>query len=189
MKCIENSLICLHALLPAACRNETEYLKSSGSRNCQSFFGMLVIFALSCSFGFLFTTNTWFFIVLALPDLLLNTGFRTAAFKTTQCAVQCLVFFDDHICHCPELTSLRLWTCAGNKYGTQSIISVLQKRSSTFPCPADSRRPFLLISEAAPEAVRGQPAEVPRSRQDLCRRPGPYWASRRLFRRSALPLL
>ena len=133
MKCIENSLICLHALLPAACRNETEYLKSSGSRNCQSFFGMLVIFALSCSFGFLFTTNTWFFIVLALPDFLLNTGLRTAAFKTAQCTVQCLVFFDDHICHCPELTSLRLWTCAVINTARNQLYQFYRKGQALFP--------------------------------------------------------
>ena len=66
---------------------------------------ILVIFSLAGSFGFLLTTNRRFLIMLALADLLLDACLRTAALKSSKCAVKRFILFYDNACHGPDLTS------------------------------------------------------------------------------------
>ena len=53
----------------------------------------LVIFALSCCFRLLLASYAWLLVVLSLTDLLLDTSLCATSLKTTQCAIQSLVFF------------------------------------------------------------------------------------------------
>ena len=54
-----------------------------------------IIFALSCCFGFLLAAYRRLLVMLALSDLLLDSGLCTASLKSAQCAVQALVLFYD----------------------------------------------------------------------------------------------
>ena len=61
---------------------------------------LLIVFALSCSLGFLLAANAGLFVMLALTNLLLNTGLRAAAFESAKRAVKGFVFFYDDTRHC-----------------------------------------------------------------------------------------
>ena len=55
----------------------------------------LIIFALSGCLGFLLAANGRFLVMLALSDLLLDSGLRTASFESAQSAVQSFILFYD----------------------------------------------------------------------------------------------
>ena len=61
---------------------------------------LLFEFSFTSSFRLLFTSYAWFFIMLSLTNLLLNTGFSTVSLETTQCAIQWFVFFNCYTRHC-----------------------------------------------------------------------------------------
>jgi len=58
---------------------------------------VLVIFAFSCRFGLFLASYAGLLVMLALPDLLLDTSLRAASLEATQRAVQSLVLFYDYV--------------------------------------------------------------------------------------------
>ncbi len=76
----------VHMLLWVWTRHNIWYEKTPGSFS-RSFQNILVVFAFSSRFGFLFPLHAGFLVMFSLTDLLLNTGFRAISLKTAQCAV------------------------------------------------------------------------------------------------------
>ena len=55
-----------------------------------------VVFALSGSFGLLFALDAGLLVMLSLTNLLLDARLGAASLKAAQCAVQCLILFDNY---------------------------------------------------------------------------------------------
>ena len=76
------------------CKQNANKKKSPGVKSAPGDFSSdLVIFALSCCLRLLLASYARLLVVLSLTDFLLDTSLCATSLKTTQCAIQSLVFF------------------------------------------------------------------------------------------------